>query len=224
MTQDPLPTTAGEQNTSSPPSEPMTANPSPGKSARAASRPTADQAFIRRKIISGAVAAAVGGVTLAVGVAHISWGWLLPLGADLTLIGFFVTEALMADMNTKAVWWRSGLIFTLVLLAGIVIYHERFDPATHAAPTYSLSVNGSEAAAIDLYGEPDPGSVQLLATGELKQNGLIGGQTYGFFECSTFGTDGREWLRYRRYGRVWWAPRSYLHAPLGTPDPTIPRC
>jgi hypothetical protein len=229
VTQNPLPATVDEQGTStSPPIEPITATPSTGESAAAAPQSTFDRStwtVVRRPMIAGSVAAVVGGASLAVGVAHISWFWLLALGAELALIGFLATQAVMADLSVKVFWWRSSFIVTLNLLAGIVIYHEQFDPATtHTAPVYSLTVNGTEVDAVELYGEPDPGSDQLIATGAGGRNGLIGGQTYGFFECSTAGTDRRQWLRYYRYGHVWWVPRVYLHTPFGTADPAIPQC
>jgi hypothetical protein len=227
VTQDPLPATADEQDTRpSPPIDEITATPSTDESA-ATPQFTFDRktwTVVQRPVIASSVAAVVGGVTLAVGVAHISWVWLLALGAELALIGFFATQALMADLSVKVFWWRSSFIITLTLLAGMVIYHEQFDPARHAAPMYSLTVNGTEVNYIDLYGEPDPGSDQLIATGELKQNGLIGGRTYSFFECATIGTDRHQWLRYHRYGEAWWAPRAYLHTPFSAANPAIPRC
>jgi hypothetical protein len=211
VTHDPLPATDDEQGTStSPPIEPITATPSTGESVAAAPQSTFDRStwtVVRRPMIAGSVAAVVGGASLAVEVAHISWFWLLALGTELALIGFLVTQAVMADLSVKVFWWRSSFIVTLSLLAGIVIYHEQFDPATHTAPVYSLTVNGTEVDAVELYGEPDPGSDQLIATGAGGRNGLIGGQTYS----STPGTDRRQWLRYHRYGHVWW-----YHEPIYT--------
>lgn len=219
MTKDPLPTTAGEQDTgTSPLIEPTTATPSSDRSDRST------WTVVRRSAIAISVAAVVAVVSRAVGVVHISLVWLLTLSAVLALIGFFAAQAVTADLGVKTFWWRPSFILALILLSGIVVYHEEFDPATHTAAMYSLTVKGTEVNTVELYGEPDFGSGQLLATGEFGQNGLVGGQTYSFFECSTVGTDRRQWLRYHRYGQVWWTPRASLHTPFGTADPALPRC
>lgn len=138
-------------------------------------------------------------------------------------MGVCVTHALEErKLIRKNRWWRHALVVSLLLPVGAFSYHRWFDPAVHIVPTYSMTVNGSEASFMYLYGEAG-GEPRILATGYLEQNGLIGGQTYQF-ECVTIGRDGAQWLRYHRFGQVWWAPRSELHVPSGTQAARIPNC
>ncbi len=178
---------------------------------------------VRRDLAVVAVAAVAAGVSSAAGVASIPWLWLLLVGAALAALGVCVTEAIQAGQPAvRITWWQRSLVVALLLPLGAFAYHLWFDPAAHTPRTYQFVVNGGNAQFIYLYGEAG-GEPQKIETGFAAQNGLIGGQTQEF-ECWVIGRDGAEWLRYRRFGRVWWAPRAKLHPPAGIQQPSVPHC
>jgi transposase-like protein len=178
---------------------------------------------ISRDVGIGAIAAVLTGVTQAVGVAHLPWPALLALGTELGAIGAVITHAVQAQsIDVKLAWWRAAVPIVLLLPLGTVAYHEWFDPSTHVPRSYELVVNGNETNIIPLIGEPG-GQPQLIATGSLGQNGLVGGQTYGF-DCWVETSDRSQWVQYHRFDHLWWAPRSELHVPVGYPAPEIPPC
>jgi len=185
--------------------------------------PSSPWAQARRDVVIGAIAVAAAAVSGVLGVADISWLWLLLAGAGIAAIAVCVTHALSArHASMKAWWWRTSLLAALLLPLGVFTYHQWFDPAARVPKTYDFVVNGSETRVVPLFGEAG-GPEQLIETGQLGQRGLIGGQTYPF-DCRLTGRDGAEWLKYRRFGRVWYAPRVELHPPVGVPQPAIPHC
>ncbi len=135
-----------------------------------------------------------------------------------------VTQAVQTrqEPTLARVWWIISTAIALALPVGALIYHVYFDPANHSQKTYQFVVNGNQDRIIDLYGEAG-GPAQTLATGAGGQQGLIGGQSYGF-DCWTIGRDGNEWLRYERFGQSWWALRFMLHPPYGESEPPLPHC
>jgi hypothetical protein len=126
------------------------------------------------------------------------------------------------DPATARQWWSASTVLLLVATAGAFGYHRFLDPSNRVPRAYEFVVNGTEVNVIPLYGEAG-GAEQILATGEMGQNGLIGGQTYSF-NCWTIGLDSAEWPRYERFGQVWWAPRADLHPPFGESQPPVPHC
>jgi hypothetical protein len=165
-------------------------------------------------------AAAIGAV---IGVAELSRVGLLLVSAEIAAIAACVTIALSARTATmKAWWWRTSLLVALLLPLGISAYHQWLDPATRVPETYQLVANGGNANFIPLFGEAG-GVPQTIETGPLQQNALIGGQTYEF-DCWVIGRDGAQWLKYRRFGHIWYAPQAKLHPPAGLPDPKVPHC
>jgi transposase-like protein len=173
-----------------------------------------------RAVIIAAIAA---GATAVVGVAHIPWLALLLASTGVAAVAGCVTRAIEeTKLVAKVRWLQVSVALSLLFPAGAWAYHDWWDPATHIVPTYPLVVNGDEVHVVALYGEAG-GEPQIIATGPGGQNGLIGGQTYNF-ECTTVGRDGAVWLRYHRFGQVWWAQRAALHVPAGTPAPQIPHC
>lgn len=179
---------------------------------------------VGRDIAVGAVGAAIAGIGAAAGVAHISWVWLLLMGTVLAGIGICVERAMTASQpEVRALWWCLGLAAALMLSAGSFAYHIWFDPAERPHRTYQFVVNGDEVNVISLYGEAG-GKPQMLATGEAGQNGLIGGEAYEFDCWAAVGKESQVWLKYHRFGRIWWAPRALLHAPAGVHQPRIPHC
>ncbi|MER5504197.1 hypothetical protein ABT052_02595 [Streptomyces sp. NPDC002766] len=146
------------------------------------------------------------------------------MGAVLAGLGICIDHAVMAAQSDEQVhWWRLSLAVALVLPVGSFVYHQWFDPSEQTPQTYQFVVNGSDVDVIPLYGEAG-GKPQTLATGEAGQNGLIGGETYSFDCWVEVGKDQRVWLRYHRFGGVWWAPRDQLHPPAGVRQSEMPRC
>jgi hypothetical protein len=126
-------------------------------------------------------------------------------------------------IGLRAWWWRSAATAELLLLLGAFGYHQWGDSATRTLKTVQFVVNEDETHVVPLYGEADVRTEQRIQTGELGQNGLIGGQSYPF-ECWVTGRDGAEWLRYQRFGRMWFAPRAALHPPADIRQPSLPHC
>lgn len=172
----------------------------------------------------GVVAAALAGVTSLLGLTHLPLSALLVLSVTVGAVTSIVTQAIMSgkDASKSLRWWSISTVLLLVATAGAFAYHKLWDPATRGRATYEFVVNGTEVDGIPLYGEAG-GPEQLIATGTAGQNGLIGGESYSF-DCWTVGIDGQEWLRYERFGHAWWAPRKYLHPPVGESEPAVPHC
>ncbi len=199
-----------------------TPGPAPKMSRRARVQASAWRA-IRPEIPAAIIAIAVAGISGAAGVANIPWLWILLMSAEFAAIAVCVTHAItVRTLAAKVAWWKASLIVSLVLPLGAFVYHEWFDPAERVPRTYQFVVNGDETQVVELFGEAG-GEPQLIQTGAGGANGLIGGQAYEF-DCWTIGRDGLEWLRYQRFGRTWWAPRSRLHAPVGVRQGEVPHC
>jgi transposase-like protein len=170
----------------------------------------------------GLVGAAVAGISMATGAAHLPLIVFLILGAELAGVGFIVAHAVQAtSVDAQMRSWRASFVVLMFLPIGAAIYHQWFDSA-RVPIRYEMVVNGNEGDSLPLIGEVG-GSPQRIATGAAGQNGLIGGQTYEF-DCWGRASDGNQWLRYQRFGQVWWAPRQYLHSPVVLPAPAIPQC
>jgi hypothetical protein len=174
-------------------------------------------------VAAGAIGVVATAIIAVVGTAHISWPWLLAISTAIAAIATCASLALSArTARAKVLGWQLALGFALFLLLGSFVYHVWGDPATRVPKTYELVANGGNANVIPLFGEAG-GPPQTLETGTLGQNGLIGGQTYEF-DCWVIGRDGAQWLRYRRFGHTWYAPRADLHPPVGLPEPKVPHC
>ena len=177
----------------------------------------------RRSAIVGAVGVAAAAIAEVLGIAHLPWFWLLLEGGLIAAIAFCTAQALSArTVALKTWWWRTDLLVALLLLLGVFGYHHLLDPTTRGPRTYQFVANGTEVNVIPLFGEAG-GAPQTIETGSLGQNGLIGGQTYEF-DCWVIGSDSAEWLKYRRFGQTWYAPRGYLHWPVGVAQPNLPHC
>lgn len=174
------------------------------------------------EIGAAVVAATAAGASEMVGLAHLPWLALLLLALGVGVIAWIMTRAIQEASERAYWWWLGSTVVLVIFIAGTFAYHKMIDPATRPHRTYAFVVNGGEANVIPLFGEAG-GPMQALATGTADQNGLIGGQTYGF-DCWTIGRNGAEWLRYERFNRSWWAPRKYLHPPFGELEPPLPHC
>jgi hypothetical protein len=179
---------------------------------------------VRRDVAAAIVGAAVAGIGAAVGVAHISWFWLLAMCALLAGLGISIDHAMRApEADVKALWWRMSTAVALMIPIGGFVYHEAFDPSMQTPETYQFVANGGDVNIIPLYGEAG-GNPQTIETGGLGQNGLIGGQTYEFDCWVSVGKNPQIWLRYHRFGGLWWAPRDDLHSPAGLQQAQVPHC
>jgi hypothetical protein len=202
--------------------EPSTPGPAPKEKRRPRIRASALKP-IRLELPAAIIAIVVAGISGAAGVANIPWLWILLMSAEFAAIAVCVTHAMtVRTLAAKVAWWKASLIVSLVLPLGAFVYHEGFDPAERVPRTYQFVVNGDETEVVGLFGEAG-GEPQLIQTGAAGENGLIGGQAYEF-DCWTIGRDGSEWLRYQRFGRTWWAPRSTLHPPTGVRQREVPHC
>jgi hypothetical protein len=206
-----------------PESRPAVSASQPGSSQSA---PGGSKALSKREIAQGIAGAALAAVCAAIagiiGITHLPWGALAGLSAAVAAIGFTLPQAVASkDKPEGLTWWRTTSVVLVLLCAAIPIYHFELDPVTHQS-TYQFVVNGDQTNVIPLYGEPG-GSAQTLETGVAGQNGLIGGQTYDF-DCYANTSDGAEWLRYERFGQIWWAPRAYVHVSTGTTQAPVPHC
>jgi hypothetical protein len=200
------------------------------RSRQAASPDNVDPSTLKSKasliadVAVGLVAAAGAGVSTIVGLTNLPWFALVLLSVVLGALGFTIAQAIGCrdDATVSRMWWCVSTLTISLLVAGAYIYHVALDPVKDAQQAYELVVNGNPAQYIPLYGEAG-GPREPIATGSNGQHGLTGGHTY-LFECRVKTRDGAVWLRYRRYGQIWWAPRSLLHPPVGESQPAVRPC
>lgn len=160
----------------------------------------------------------VSGVLTVVGVAHVSWFWLLGLGCAITAVASLATRALQARKlkdRSRSLW--QALAVAVVLLVGIFSYHEWWDPSNsaHANPNgFQVMINGSDIQIFPVYDQP--GGSQTYEYPPLNSDEPVSLVCY----VSLLGSGA--W--YEVYEDRGWVPRDAVHAIPGTTFPNLPHC
>jgi len=158
------------------------------------------------------------GVLAVVGVAHVSWFWLLALGCAVTAMASLAAAALQARKLKDRLHrlWQAFAV-TIALLVGLFSYHVWWDPANHASAStngYQVMVNGSDVQILPVYDQP--GGSQTYEYSPLNSDEPVS------LACSVSLPGSGLW--YEVYGDHGWVPRDAVHAIPGTTFPTPPPC
>ena len=161
------------------------------------------------------IAVGVSGVSAVVGVAHLTWFWLLLGSCAITAIATLAALAVEGPEKDRVHNLWAALAVACLIPVTAFFYHEWWDPSRTAPASFQAVVDGSGSAEI-FYPYNEPGGTQGYAYQAIPVGTTIS------LSCSV--SLPRSGLWFRIAGNGGWVPHDGVRAIPGISFPDPPPC